>query len=119
MSRCFASLLYWSPRVLGIAFALFLSFFALDVFNETHGFWTILSAFSMHLIPAALVSAVLAVAWRYEWVGAILFALAAAFYAWRVLPQHLDWAFLIAGPLLAIAGLFFLNWVESGKLRAT
>jgi hypothetical protein len=118
MSRCLTSLLYWSPRVLGIAFALFLSFFALDVFREAHGLWSILSAFSVHLIPAAIVSAVLVIAWRHEWVAAVLFALAAAFYAWTVLPAHLDWALLVAGPLAVIAGLFFLNWVERGKLRA-
>ena len=38
MSRVAARLLYWSPGTFSIAFAIFLSLFALDVFNEVHGF---------------------------------------------------------------------------------
>jgi hypothetical protein len=119
MSRPAASLLYWSPRVLTIAFAIFLSLFALDVFNENLGLWHILGALSIHLIPAALVGAVLVVAWRHEWVGGVTFALAAGFYGWNVMPRHVDWALTIAVPLLAIAVLFLVNWIERAKLRPT
>lgn len=69
MSRVTAGLLYWSPRILSIAFAIFLSLFALDVFNEIHGFWQTVLAFLIHLIPAMIFVAALIVAWRWEWIG--------------------------------------------------
>ena len=39
MSRSAARLLYWSPRILTIAFGIFISLFALEAFNQFHGFW--------------------------------------------------------------------------------
>ncbi len=39
MKRPMKQFLFWSPRVLTILFALFLSLFALDVFGEGYGFW--------------------------------------------------------------------------------
>lgn len=118
MSHRTASCLYWSPRVLAIAFALFRSLFALDALHGTHGFWTTLSAFSIHLVPAAMIVIALLAAWRWEWIGAWLFAALAAFYAWEALPRHLNWAFAIDVPLLLIAALFLANWVERPKMRA-
>lgn len=118
MSHCAAVLLYWSPRVLGIAFAVFLSLFALDAFNGTHSFWNTILAVSLHLIPAAVIALSLVAAWRWEWIGAALFALLAAFYGWEVLPRHMNWALTIDLPLLAIATLFLANWLERPKLRA-
>lgn len=43
--------LFWTPRVLSIAFIAFLSIFALDVFSEHLGFWQTVAAFMMHQIP--------------------------------------------------------------------
>lgn len=117
MSHFFVRLLYWSPRILAAAFAVFLSLFALDVFNEAHGFWHTALALSIHLIPAAIVLVILAIAWRWEWIGAALFVLAAAFYAWYVLPRHIGWVGAISGPLLVIAALFLADWMEREKLR--
>ncbi len=121
MSRSAARLLYWSPRVLAILFVLFLGAFALDAFNEFHVFWKCILAFSIGLLPAAIVAAILAVAWRWEWVGAAMFALAAVYYAWSwtVPPRHMNWPATagISGPLLVIAGLFLANWIERAKLR--
>jgi hypothetical protein len=45
-------LLFWSPRVLTPIFAVFLSLFALDVFEEGYGFWDTVVALFMHLIPS-------------------------------------------------------------------
>ena len=118
MSHSAARLLYWSPRSLAIAFALFVSIFALDVFDEAHGFWPTTLALLIHLIPVALIVAVLAAAWRWEWVGAVLFSLLAALYAWQVLPRHMDWAAIMATPLLLIAALFLANWLERAKVRS-
>src|SRR5579859_1447333 len=106
MSQPGNRLLFWSPRILAILFAIFLSVFALDVFSEPRGFWRTALALAIHLIPAATVLLVLAAAWQWERVGALLFALLAGIYAYQVLPMHPSWAAAISGPLVAIAALF-------------
>jgi hypothetical protein len=103
--------LFWSPRILAILFALFISIFALDVFAEANGFWRTALGLAIHLVPTAAVVLILAAAWRWEWMGAILFALMAGLYAYQVLPLHLSWAVFISGPLLAIAALFLADWM--------
>lgn len=65
--------LFWTPRILGVVFALFISLFALDVFSEGNGFWRTAIALALHLIPTFVILAALAVAWRREWVGATFF----------------------------------------------
>ena len=109
-------ILFWTPRILVIAFAVFLSLFALDVFDEHLGFWKTILALVIHLIPTWLLLLALAVSWRHEWLGAILFvALAGAYVAMG--RNRLDWDAIICGPLIFIAVLFFLNWLKRGELR--
>ena len=66
-------LLYWTPRLLCILFAIFISLFALDVLGEGYGFWGTILKLLMHLIPTGIFLIVLAITWRWEWVGGILF----------------------------------------------
>jgi lysylphosphatidylglycerol synthetase-like protein (DUF2156 family) len=120
MSRVTARLLYWSPRVLSIAFAIFLSLFALDVFNEVHGFWQTVLAFSVHLIPAMVIIAVLILAWRWEWIGTALFALLAVYYAVHMLSRNINnWAAVlgISLPLLVIAAMFLTDSIKRSHAR--
>lgn len=42
--------LFWALRELSILFIGFVSLFALDVFQEAHGFWQVLVGLTMHLI---------------------------------------------------------------------
>ena len=69
--------MFWTPRIICIAFAAFLAIFALDVFDMPGGFWYKALALVMHLIPAGMVLIVLAIAWRREWIGAVFFPLLA------------------------------------------
>ncbi len=111
-------LLYWSPRVLCFLFAAFLSIFALDVFTEGQSFWQTVIALLMHLVPSFLVLIVLAISWRWEWVGAVVLAALGVLYIvmfWGRFPVSVYVA--IAGPLFLIAGLFLVNWVMRAKLR--
>ena len=73
MNRTAKNVLFWSPRILCILFAAFVSIFALDVFDEGLGFWQTAFALGMHLIPTAMLLAALVIAWRTGWIGAILF----------------------------------------------
>lgn len=117
MSRISSRLLLWSPRILTIAFAGFLSLFSLDVFSETSGFWKTSLALGMHLIPVVVVLIILALAWRWAWTGAILYALAAFAYGLKSLPAHPSWFLAIGIPLLAISGLFLVNWLNRSQLE--
>jgi lysylphosphatidylglycerol synthetase-like protein (DUF2156 family) len=120
MSHLSARLLYWSLRVITIAFAIFISLFALEAFNEVHGFWRVALAFLIDLVPALIVVGVLAAAWKWEWIGAVAFTLVAAWYSSGMLHRHhLSWPIFLSIPLplLLIAGLFLANWIERSKLR--
>lgn len=109
--------LYWTPRLLCIAFALFLSLFALDVFDEHQG-WDIVVALLIHLVPVYLVVGVLALAWRWEWIGAVLFTGLGIFYiVWTWGKFHWLAPICISGPLFLIGGLFLLGWVRRRELR--
>lgn len=103
----------WTPRILAILFALFLSVFALDVFAEPAPFWSTLLALLLHLVPSALVVLVLLIAWRREALGSVLFcglAVAYVVWAWGRF-AWMAYAF-IAGPLLLIGLLFLFDWLR-------
>ena len=110
-------LLFWTPRILCILFAMFLSLFALDVF-EGGSFWKTLLALLIHLIPVYIVVIVLVVAWRWEWVGAILFTALAVFYLVST-RGWLHWSAYatISGSLVLIGVLFLFNWIYRAQLR--
>lgn len=102
-------LLYWLSRVLGILFAAFLSMFALDALTEKQGAFRILAALLIHLVPALVVVAALAAAWRRDICGGPLFLLGAVLYAVANLARP-DWILLISGPLLLLSILFTASW---------
>lgn len=65
-------ILYWLPRILAILFIVFISLFALDVFQEKN--WPL--ALLMHLFPSLILIILTIIAWKNELVGGILFLLA-------------------------------------------
>jgi hypothetical protein len=116
MSKTAQRLLFWSPRILCLAFAVFISLFALDVFDEHLGVWQTVQALAIHLVPAILVVLVLALAWRWEWVGAALFTAMGALYAIRM--HHYPRVVMgISGPLFLVAALFLVNWFKHAELH--
>lgn len=98
------ALILWTPRLLGLAFALFVAAFALDVLDEPGRRDLALAA---HLAPAAAVLAATLVGWRWPVVGGALFALLAAGYVLMAGPDRpVSWYAVIAGPALVIGLLF-------------
>jgi glucose-6-phosphate-specific signal transduction histidine kinase len=79
--------------------------------------WVKVGHFAVHLIPVAIYAAILVLAWRWEWVGAVLFAVLGALYVVTMGRQRLDWILVIAGPLFVLAGLFLTGWLRRGELR--
>jgi hypothetical protein len=117
MTRTSARVLLWSPRILGMLMSLFLSLFALDAFSAGRPFSGSLSDFVIHLVPALLLLAIVAISWRWEWFGGVSFiALAAAYVA--IARGRLDWVLLISGPLVVIGACFLWSWRHHNELHA-
>ena len=100
----------WLPRAATIAFAGLLGVFALDVFSMPLGPAEKAVALFMHLVPPLLVLFSLALVWRREWVGAVLFPVLAlthlvATWGRLDLTGHL----VVELPLLLIGGLFLTS----------
>jgi len=64
---------YWLPRVICILAILFVSLFAADAFTPELTLWQQLGAFIVHLIPSFILLALLIVAWKWEYIGGIIF----------------------------------------------
>lgn len=112
-------LLYWVPRILGVLITLFIGLFALDVFGQGGGLLETVLGFLIHLIPAFLVAAALTAAWRWEWIGAILFfILSLAYVAMTRGREHWTAYLTISGTLAVVGALFLANWLLRAKTRS-
>ncbi|MEQ1584843.1 MAG: hypothetical protein ABL895_03125 [Cyclobacteriaceae bacterium] len=109
--------IFWTPRLLTILFAAFISLFALDSFVEGGGFQKTMSAFMIHLIPTAIVVTILILSWKREWIGGVIFLLLGVAYA-IVAISHPQWILAISGPLLAISTLFLIGWFRRNEIRS-
>jgi hypothetical protein len=100
-------LIYWMPRILGILIVLFIGMFAFDTAYNGSVFNYIAEMYT-HLLPAAILLAVLIAAWRWEMIGIISYTVLGIFYI-TIAYKHPDWIFVISGPLFLCAGLFALS----------
>ena len=119
MNKTVKRVLYWAPRILSIIFAIFVSLFALDVFGAGYSIWETLLALLIHLIPIYVILIVLAISWRWEWIGGALFISLAVLYlvkSWGQFP----WAtyLVMSGPPFLVGILFIINWFYRKDLRA-
>ncbi len=117
---------YWTPRILSVAFILFLMLFSLDVFAPGASAKEIAIGLFMHNIPALILAAVVAISWKREIVGGIVFMAAGMLYVGMIVMNILKdpsnwymlfWTLTISGPAFLIGILFILNWVQ--KRRAS
>jgi hypothetical protein len=111
--------LFWSPRLLCILFAVFVSVFALDVFGQGYGFWKTILALSMHMIPTAIIILFLAISWRWEWVGGVLYIALGILYI-VMFRGRFPWSVYVvmSGPLFLVGILFLIYWRYKKELRA-
>lgn len=117
--------IYWMPRIISIAFILFLMLFSLDVFEGNYGFWGTIVGLFMHNIPALILLVIVIISWKYELVGAITFILAGLLYTGicivRIIMSNpsewymLSWSMIIAGPAFLIGILFLIGWSQKKK----
>ena len=64
---------HWLPRIICILAILFVSIFAADAFGPELTVWQQLGAFVLHLIPSFILLGFLIVAWKWEYIGGIIF----------------------------------------------
>ena len=111
MTTSQSPVLFWAPRVFAIASGLFLSAFALDAFAPGRPLTEAFPDLLLHLAPAAIVFTAVALAWRRDGVGAVVFVGLAVLYM-LVARSRVDWILVIAGPLLVTGLLFLWNWAR-------
>jgi hypothetical protein len=99
---------FWLPRLLAIAFILFISMFALDIFGQGYNFWQTVVGLFMHLIPSFILILTVAISWRRPKIGGIIFLLLALVYV-LTMRRGLLIELPIAGPAIIIALLFFIQ----------
>jgi hypothetical protein len=73
--KTYKGLIHWLPRIICILAILFVSIFAFDSFSPGLTIWQQLGAFFMHLIPSIVLTALLLVAWKWEYIGGIIFTI--------------------------------------------
>ena len=102
--------LYWAPRIIAILAILLMMMFSMDCFGEYGSLKDQLICFVMHNLPSFAFIASLAIAWKWEIIGGILFIL--SFVAAGILFGSFTGNFaslVIIGPLLICGMLFILH----------
>lgn len=94
---------------------MFISMFALDVFNEGYGLGETILALLMHLIPTYVTVIMLIIAWRWEGIGAILFLLLPLIFL--VMSRGETW--VISLPLFVVGVLFLFNRIYGSRLNTS
>lgn len=117
---------YWTPRIFGVFFVLFLVLFSFDVFESATSTGDIILGLLIHNIPAIILAVLLFISWRREIVGAVTFVAAGILYILSVSITafsnsfewyYISWSLIIAGPAFLIGYLFYLNWKYRKKKR--
>ena len=112
--------LYWAPRVLCIIAILFVSMFALDSFAPDMTLKQQILGFLIHLVPSYIMTALLVIAWKWEFTGGIIFIVIGIAFCISVFLlnfnrnhfsalQSLINSLLVAFPFVIVGILFILN----------
>ena len=107
------AILRWTPRVLGILFAGFLSLFAMDVKGPI--------GLLIHLIPSLVIFAAVGLGWRRPATGGIVFlVLAVVATAYFHTYRHVSNLLIITGPFVVVGFAFLLQlWLGRRSARQT
>ncbi len=116
---------HWLPRIICILAILFISLFAADAFSPGLTIWQQLGAFIIHLIPSFILLAFLIVAWKWEYVGGVIFViiglgLSPVVFIHNYKMNHSNWMSLgiimiITVPFIIVGGLFIVSYFKKKK----
>ncbi len=120
MSPKLSKVLFWVPRIIGILFIPFIMMFSLEVFDEAKNSRELIVGLLIHNTPALILGIVLWTAWKWEWIGSVVFGSLAVGYIWLAWGKF-DWTVyaLISGPLFLMSILFLIEWIWRKKFRGT
>jgi hypothetical protein len=106
------SALKWTPRVLALCHGLFLGVFALDAFEGDFSIGEKILGFLIHLAPTFSIFAALAVAWKWKFLGGVVFfALAGLSFLITGSENTLPVYAMVAGPPV-LCGVLFIASAE-------
>ena len=119
MAKRVSKWIYWTPRILSIAFICFLALFSLDVIQPGLSISQIMIGLFMHNIPVFILLIILIISWKYEIVGGIAFILAGLLYILLILKNFelfmIFWVIQISGIAFFIGILFLIGWFRKKK----
>lgn len=118
--------LHWLPRIICIAAILFISVFALDAFEAGLSIWQQIGHFLVHLIPTYIFVLLLAVAWKWEKAGGIIFMIIGLLFCVFVFNINYNrnhfpfWQSMlivlsVAVPFLLVGVLFLVSYFQKNK----
>ena len=123
------NVIHWAPRILTILSILLISLFALDSFGPSVPLLRQISAFLMHLIPSAVLAAILVIAWRHRLTGGIIFiviglALSPFIYSLNFRNNNSIWmsigiVAIITLPFIVAGLLFIIDYYYNRKEQST
>ena len=106
---------------------LFISLFAFDAFSPELTIWQQLGAFAIHLIPSFVLLAFLIVAWKWEYIGGIIFiiiglGLSPFVFVHNYKMNHSIWMsifiiIIITIPFAIVGGLFIVSHFKKKKKK--
>lgn len=105
-------ILYWTPRIIGIIFTLFMMLFGFDMIGQYTG-WELIIATIMDMTPAILTLGVLFIAWRWPRIGGLIYIALGFTYIFMMRFDADIIPYLIIVLPLWITGLLF--WREAIK----
>lgn len=113
MSR--RTILIWLPRILSFAFISFLTILSFDVFVPGVSLGEVLLASLIHNIPSIFLAFFVALAWKREWLGTVIFAAAGLLYATLQIVDGVRdytfiWILMVSGPALAVSIAYWIAW---------
>jgi hypothetical protein len=121
-----ARLLHWVPRILSIAAILFVSIFALDAFRPGLPVWQQIGGFLMHMVPSFILAIILAIAWKRELAGGILFTAIGVIMTPFIfnlnhnrnqfsVAESINAVLMVTFPFIVVGVLFILSYYQSRK----
>ncbi len=120
-------ILFWLPRFLCIIAILFISLFALDAFEPDLTFWQQIGAFLIHLIPSFILIALLLIAWKWEYIGGIIFTILGLGFSPFIFKHnyemnHSIWMSMgiiamITLPFVVVGILFIMSYFQNKKIN--
>jgi hypothetical protein len=112
-------IMYWMPRILSILAILFIGMFSLDSFEPGPPLSKQLIGFLIHNIPTAILIIALIVAWKYEWIGGLMFMIIGLGFSPLVFNMNYQMnhsvgtslmvILVITFPFIVVGGLFILS----------